>query len=171
MFERNFRYVEDAIGLITTIALLLMMTLITVDSIGRYVFRATLVHDVYHFTELFLMPVVVFFALSQTQRARGHVNVTLLTQFFPPRGQSLCTGLIYLAAFVAFAVITWVGWGNAWSHLINWRVTGGVVPWPTGISRVIVPIGAGVLTIRLLFDAITELKAAVSRPSKGGDAV
>lgn len=154
---RALKTVERLTAWITYAALFLMMALITIDAIGRYVLRFTLL-DVFHFTELFLMPLAVFFAMPYTQSQRGHVNVTLLSQFFPPRLDAALQGLIFLGAATICGLIAYSAWLPAWSHLINWRVTGGVIPWPTGVSRIIVPIGTGVLCLRLIVDGIFELR-------------
>lgn len=158
---RVLRYIEDGLAAITYVALLAMMALITVDALGRYLLRIT-PPDVFHFTELYLMPLVIFFAMAQTQRKRGHVSVTLLNHYFPPALASCVLAAVYLAAGIICAMIAYASWQAAWPHLINWRVTGGVVPWPTGLSRVIVPIGMGLLSVRLLIDAGSEVRAALT---------
>lgn len=162
MLGRILSFFEKIMTAITWIALLTMMTLVTVDVIGRY-FRTHTFPDVYHFTELYLMPIVVFFALASTQADRGHVSVNLVSAYFPKAIQHLILAFVFIAAGSIFVLITWVSFNNAWGHLINWRVTGGVVPWPTGLSRIIVPIGAGVLSIRLFSDAIHEGLQAIGR--------
>ena len=156
-----FEFLELLTARITYAALFLMMSCITIDALGRYIFRFTL-PDVFHLTELYLMPLAVFFAMSYTQKQRGHVNVTLLSQFFPPRVNAAIQGVIFLTAAVFCGLITYASALKAWPHLMLWRVTGGVIPWPTGLSRAIVPIGMGVLCIRLSMDGIHELVRAIT---------
>jgi TRAP-type C4-dicarboxylate transport system permease small subunit len=158
---RLLKFAELLLARITYAALFLMMALITIDAIGRYLIRFTLL-DVFHFTELYLMPLAVFFAMPYTQSHRGHVNVTLLSQFFPPRLDAALQGMIFLGTAVICALITYSAWLPAWSHLVKWRVTGGVIPWPTGISRIIVPIGMGVLCLRLIVDGIVEIRCSLT---------
>jgi TRAP-type C4-dicarboxylate transport system permease small subunit len=155
--KRALDFVELLTARISYAALFLMMGMITIDAIGRYVLRFTL-PDVYHFTELYLMPLAIFFAMAYTQSQRGHVNVTLLSQFFPARMGAVLQGMIFLLTALICGLIAYSAWLPAWSHLALWRVTGGVIPWPTGVSRIIVPIGLGVLCLRLFVDGIFEIR-------------
>ncbi|WP_313137730.1 TRAP transporter small permease [Paracoccus jeotgali] len=148
--------IERVLVVGTYAALMLMMVLISVDAAVRYLFRATL-PDVYHFTELYLMPAVVFFALANTQRLRGHVAVTLLDKVLPRVLRRVILTATYLAAGICFALVTWRVFGPALSDIQRWRTTAGVVPWPTGISRMIVPIGCSVLSLRLFVDAVATV--------------
>jgi len=166
MLER----VEDGLAWLTYAALFLMMSMNAIDAIGRY-FQQITPPDVYHLTELFLMPVVFFFALAQTQRDRGHVNVILLSQFLPLRLQAAINAFVFGATALVCAVIAYSSWDAAWPHLAQWRVTGGMVPWPTGISRAIVPIGMGLLTLRLIVDTVVDARTAITgRGADGGRA-
>lgn len=170
MLNRTLSLLERVLVLGTYAALMIMMVAITIDATVRYAFRETL-PDVYHLTELYLMPMVIFFALSNTQRLKGHVAVALFDTIIPLRVRSGLLSIVYLATAACFAAITWRSWGTAWSDLVAWRVTAGLVPWPTGVSRMIVPIGTTVLTLRLLFDATCEAKVAggsVDPPSTDG---
>jgi TRAP-type C4-dicarboxylate transport system permease small subunit len=108
------------------------------------------------------MPLAVFFAMAYTQSQRGHVNVTLLSQFFPRRADAAIQGILFLVTATVCGLVAYAAWLPAWSHLAMWRVTGGVIPWPTGVSRVIVPIGMGVLCLRLVVDGISEIGRALS---------
>lgn len=157
---RLLKIIEDAFAGITYIALFSMMLLITFDAVGRYVLRANL-PDIFHLTELFLMPLVICCALARAQREKAHVNVTLLSQFFSPRVNSSLAFLVYTTSGLICAVITYMSFASAWPHIVNWRVTGGVVPWPTGISRAIIPLGFSLLSIRLLVDGALEFRTAL----------
>lgn len=154
---RVLRFLEDAFAWLTCAALVAMMLLITLDAIGRYLF-ITIFPDVFHFTELYLMPMVIFFAMAWVQRERGHVNVTLLSQLIPKPALSACLAVVFLLSGLIAGVMAYASWNAAWPHLENWRVTGGVVPWPTGLSRVVVPLGLGLLSIRLLADSVIEAR-------------
>lgn len=159
--RRLLETVESAAAYLTYGALFLMMTLITIDAIGRYVLNFVL-PDVYHLTELYLMPLAIFFAMALTQKQRGHVNVTLISQFFNPRLNACLQGLVFLATSVICGLIVYASWGPSWEYILQWRVTGGVVPWPTGLSRIIVPLGMSVLCIRLVVDGVSELLRAIT---------
>lgn len=166
---RLLRFLENAMAAVTYVALFAMMAFITIDALGRYLLRIT-PPDVFHLTELYLMPLVIFFAMAKTQRERGHVSVTLLNHFFSPALGSCVLAAVFLGAGIICAMIAYASWQSAWPHLANWRVTGGVVPWPTGLSRVIVPIGMGLLAVRLLVDTVAEVRAALAGERPDADA-
>lgn len=159
MPDRLLAAVERTLVLGTYVALMLMMLLIAADACVRYLFNETL-PDVYHLTELYLMPTVVFFALANTQRLRGHVSVTLLDDHLPVWLRRGLLSLTYAAAAICFGLITWRSYGPALADIQAGRTTAGVVPWPTGFSRIIVPIGCAVLTLRLVLDSVRVLQGA-----------
>ena len=164
MLGRTLILAERVLVFGTYLALMAMMLLITVDAILRYAFAATL-PDVYHLTELYLMPMVVFFALSNTQRMGGHVSVSLFDRYLPDILRRSALFLVFLAASTCFGTIAWRSGQAAWSDLVAWRVTAGVVPWPTGLSRSIVPVGSAVLALRLLVDGL-KLIGSPTEPAK-----
>lgn len=116
------------------------------------------------------MPLVICCALARAQRERAHVNVTLLSQFFSDRTNAAIAFSVYGAAGGICAAIAYMSFLSAWPHLVNWRVTGGVIPWPTGLSRIIVPAGFGLLAVRLIVDAAHEFPGIVrGAPPAGGE--
>jgi TRAP-type C4-dicarboxylate transport system permease small subunit len=165
MLDRALTVVERALVFGTYLALMAMMVLITVDAILRYAFAETL-PDVYHLTELYLMPMVIFFALANTQRLDGHVSVSLFDRFLPDAARRSALLLVYLAASACFSAIAWKSGQTAWSDIAAWRVTAGVVPWPTGLSRAIVPVGSAVLAIRLFVDGLKLVGRSGNREVK-----
>lgn len=153
LLERLLAGLERLCMAVSSAALFLLMALVTVDAVTRYVIRVTL-PDVYHFSELYLMPAIVFLALAYTQRFGGHVSVELLDRIVPARvlGAIRRTALFATACIAALAA--YAAFPLAWQHLLEWRVTGGEVPWPTGLSQIMVPIGLSLLALRLMVQVL-----------------
>lgn len=81
-----------------------MIVLIFVDTAVHHLFRDTLL-DVHHFTERYLIPMIVFFALSTTQRIEGYVAVSLLENVLPARLREIILSVVDVLAAACFALI------------------------------------------------------------------
>lgn len=70
--------------------------------------------------------------------------------------------VIALTSAAIFGVITWLLAGRSWEDWSSGAATSGAVLWPTWLSEVLVPIGAGLLTLRLLLHAGAHLASLVT---------
>lgn len=153
--DRLLTGLEKVAVALSSIALFLMMAMVTIDALTRYVIKVTL-PDVYHFSELYLMPAIFFLALANTQKLGGNVAVELLENRLPSGLLKSVKRVSLLLAAVIAGLAAYAAFPMAWQHIADWRVTGGEVPWPTGLSRMIVPIGLGLLALRLLLQVISS---------------
>ena len=156
LFERFLKFLEDGLLIFGGICLFLLIAAVVADSGGRYFFNAP-ISGVYEISEFYLMISSVFLCLAHTQRQKAHVRVHLLLERMPYRLRISLDAFFHLAAAVVFACIAYVTARNGWNNIINARWTTGVVQIPTGPSWLILSIGSGVFTIRLIFDALILL--------------
>ncbi len=163
--SRSLARLEDGLARIAGGAVLLMMGLITADASARYFFRAPLL-GADTVTEMYLMVAVVFLALPRLQRTGGHIRVEFVRDRLPPRIVTLLDSLTLLTAGAVFALVTYKTGLAAWQSLREWRVIAGPVPWPRGPSLALVPLGTGLLTLRLLLQALTGALALVRQASE-----
>lgn len=153
--DRLLTSLEKVTVALSSLALFVMMALVTVDALTRYVIKVTL-PDVYHFSELYLMPTIFFLALANTQKLGGNVAVELLENRLPGGLSAVIKRVSLLLTAVIAGLAAYAAFPMAWQHIIEWRVTGGEVPWPTGLSRMIVPIGFGLLALRLFLQVVNS---------------
>lgn len=137
-----------------------IMIIVFADVAMRYLLNSPLVWS-YDLISLYLMVAIFFLALSVTQRDHHHVRVDILLVRCPPRVRHAME-LIgnALTAVVMFAILV-QGGAKTWHNWQSDAVVAGAIPWPTWLTAVFVPIGAGLLLLRLLF-SLWSLAAAIA---------
>ncbi|MDT0684294.1 TRAP transporter small permease [Roseicyclus sp. F158] len=152
MFEAALRKLEDVLHLAGCLALVAVAALINADILLRLFFSYP-VQIQFELTELFMMPALATLSLSRVYRDRGH----LALEFTPERPPGVLGAaivklrLLLPAAF--FAAVTYMAGKFALGAILDGHVEYGVVDWPLGWAYAVVPLGCGVLVLRLLHDA------------------
>lgn len=142
---------------IASIVLFLMMILTITDVVGRKLFS----HSVTGAVELteFMLVIVIFFSLAQTEMKDGHVKVDLIMSRFGHRTQAMVDMITQLIGFLLCGVITW----STLIYAGKMRVSGEVSQdlWLPKFPFVyVVVLGCGILALALLvkfFAALTKM--------------
>lgn len=164
MFRAMMRGLGALERVATTIAASFMFVIMIVvfsDVIMRYVFNRPF-SWAYDLIALYLMTGVFFLVLSSAYAEGAHVSVDILQQRFPPaaiRLTELVTGAI---GFVIFALIAYLGFVRAADSLRASDVLAGAIPWPMWPSIGLVPLGAGLLALRLALQFIGNALSLVT---------
>lgn len=140
---------ERMASLVASVMLFLIMTVVVVDVALRYVFNSPLGWS-YDLISLYLMVGLFFFSLSSTLEHNEHVRVDLLLKHFPPWARRLAEIVTYLCAGVVFALIVYVMGAKTLASFAANEVASGEIPWPTWLSLLAVPLGAGLMLLRML---------------------
>lgn len=133
---------------IAAVFMFLIMIIVFSDVVMRYVFNSPF-SWAYDLIALYLMAGVFFLILSEAYASNAHVNVDILQQKLPPAGIRLAEVVTCVVGIIVFALITWFGWQRAVESYRAADVMAGAIPWPMWPSIGLVPLGAGLLTIRL----------------------
>lgn len=150
-FEKTLTTTENVLHVIGCSALVLIGVLINADIISRLLFQEP-VQFQFELVEFYLMPAVAALPLSKVFRDGGHLALDLVTPQMFGRWWPLARGLMLALAglfFLAIAVMSGLYAGQAF---MKDQVYFGVVDWPLGWAYLSVPVGAAVLTTRLLWD-------------------
>lgn len=143
--------IENAFAALAALALGLMLLVMVVEVVMRYALSAPLGWTV-GFVQDYLMVAVFFLGLSYSYRTGAHVTIDFLYQRCGPRGRLAMSLTGQVLSFALFALIFGAGiaaTAHAWSlHEIP-APGGGALSWPTWTSHVFVPLGTGVLLLRL----------------------
>lgn len=134
------------------VALVMMfavMMIVTADVFMRYLFNAPF-SWAYDLISLYLMAGIFFLGLSQAYASGAHVSVDILQQMFSPTGKRLAEIVTAALALVAFAAMAWLGYERALDAFESKDVMAGAIPWPTWPSIALMPLGAGLLVLRLI---------------------
>jgi len=166
---RILRHVERTAAYGGCLCLFALMIVAVSDVAARYFLNHPFLwaHDV---VTLYLTPALFFLVLSDSFRSGAQVNVDVLYSRLPRGVQRAVDTLWCLLTAIVFALIAYAGAARAWAAFANDDVTVGVVPWPTWPSVALVPLGAGMLLIRLLARAVAEAAGVAEAPARHLDA-
>lgn len=146
-----------------SICLFAIMVIVVVDVALRYLFNAPLGWS-YDLISLYLMVALFFLALSVTQRDDHHVRVDIVFRHVSPRVRHAMELVSYLLTVVVLVGIVYQGSVKFWISWQNNDVVAGAVPWPTWLGAVLVPLGVGLLVLRLAF-SVFSLALAIAKGS------
>lgn len=105
LFQSLVYPVSKVMNRIASIILFFMMALTITDVFLRKVFSRSILGTV-ELTE-FLMLILVFFTLAQTEILNGHVKVDLVMSRFSERIQSFVDMVTQFVCFLLFGLFTW----------------------------------------------------------------
>lgn len=133
-------------------AIAAMMVISTADVLMRKGFHSP-IRGSYEFVSL-LFVAVVFLGLAYTQSTNEHIQIGVLYDRLPLRVRRPILGLVLGLSLFIFGIITWYSAITAvWAWQTGDTILGAmqVLTWP---SRVFVPVGAGLLSLRLLVQLV-----------------
>lgn len=159
--ERALVRVESVFSAVTVVMMLAIMVIVTADVLLRYLFNSP-IQWAFDLIGLYLMAGIFFLSLSSTYAEHGHVGVDVLMQRLPPKGLRLAEMLTCLVAIPFFAAVAKVGADRAIGNFVNHDTLSGLIPWPTWIAAALVPLGCGVLVLRLAFRLLGHLASLIS---------
>nr|WP_325250252.1 TRAP transporter small permease [Amylibacter sp.] len=136
-----------------------MAALINADILLRLIFNRP-VQIQFEVTELYLMPILATLSLSRVFRDGGHLALEFMPEHLPGRIGGLVSTLRLVLPALFFAAVTWMSGKFALEAFLHGDVEYGAMDWPLGWAYAVIPLGCGVLVLRLLFDAFTQGKAA-----------
>ncbi|SHN16426.1 TRAP transporter small permease [Roseibium suaedae] len=152
MFERTLRKLEDILHLAGCLSLVAVAVLINADIILRLVANRP-VQIQFELTELYLMPALATLSLSRVFRDGGHLALEFMPEHLPGLFGTLISKLRLILPAVFFAGVTWMSGKFAMKAILHGDVEYGVIDWPLGWAYAVIPLGSGVLVVRLLHDA------------------
>lgn len=159
--RRLLSRIEWCCDTIVVILMAMIMLIAVADVMMRYVFNSPFSWT-YDLISLYLMVGLFYLALSSVFANHGHISVDILNAHMPLRLRRCCEIAICATALVFFALITETGTERAWESYTNADVVAGVIPWPTWPSIALVPLGAGLMTLRLGLHLIDHVASLVS---------
>ena len=157
MLQLVLTRIEKVFVVVAGGSIMLMMLLTTFDLLSRK-FLDYSIPSLYEFTEDYLMVGLVFLTVSFVYTQGGHVRVTLFEHHLPRPIAAAWEKLHQLMALVLFLFIMTKGWDAAiQAYEFNER-SNSVLAYPLAPSLMLVPIGSGLLCIRILQALFNALK-------------
>lgn len=148
--------VEDWLTLTSAGVVAFMMVITTIDVIMRRGFHAHLKGS-YEFVMLAFV-FVIFFGLAYSQRQDKHIIIPILYERLSQRARHIVEGAVLVICLVLFVTITWVSAQSAWFNFQAGDTILGAIPVLTWPSRVVIPIGSGLLSLRFLVQLVRLIR-------------
>ena len=154
--ERVLASVEWLGALIVAFLMSAIMTIVVSDVFFRYLLNRPF-SWAYDLISLYLMAGLFFLTLSGAYAARAHVGLDIVYQMMPPRLRNVADLVTNLSGVALFSVIAKIGFDRFLAAFIAGDVIAGTIPWPTWPSYLLIPLGAGMLTLRMLIHAAADV--------------
>ena len=153
--EQILRKTELLLTYLSAVIILLLMVYVLLEVLMRYAFNSPLPGHL-EGAEL-LLPMIVFFAISYTQARNGHVGMSLVVEVLPIRFQRFINIFTLGLSILTCAVLAYFGAKQAYfAYEIN-DVTMTPPYWPIWPSASIVPIGYGLLALRMSLQILQHI--------------
>lgn len=147
------RPIENLAAIMAGAITIAMMVLVAADAFLRYAFNAPLVFQ-YTLTEQYLLVALIMLALPWGFRTGGYIRIMGLANKLPPNLLPLLLRAGLLASFAFVAVLAWKSAQEFWDLFQSGETRIGTLPIPVYLSWITVPIGCGLLALRLLLTAL-----------------
>lgn len=155
MLGNALNKLEDLLHLAGCLGLVAVAMLINADILLR-VFAGRPVQIQFELTELYLMPALATLSLSRVFRDGGHLALEFTPEHLPGWAGMMISKLRLLLPAAFFAAVTWMSGKFALNAIVHGDVEYGAVDWPLGWAYAVIPLGCGVLVLRLLHDAVSK---------------
>ena len=153
--EQILRKTELLLTYLSAVIILFLMVYVLLEVLMRYAFNSPLPGHL-EGAEL-LLPMIVFFAISYTQARNGHVGMSLVVEVLPIRLQRFINIFTLGLSILTCAVLAYFGAKQAYfAYEIN-DVTMTPPYWPIWPSASIVPIGYGLLALRMSLQILQHI--------------
>mgnify|MGYP000856157679 CR=1 FL=1 len=143
---------DTALMSVGAVLMLAMMLLVVADVSLRYLLNAPLAWS-YEVITSYLMPGVFFLAVSHTLEVHAHVAVDLLHQRMRQRLRLAVHAVLAVLAAPVFAFATLVAAKRTWAEFAAGDVATSGLGVPSWSVSMLLPLGFGLLALRLLLDA------------------
>jgi TRAP-type C4-dicarboxylate transport system permease small subunit len=107
--DKFMQSIETSFEMLGGLACIGLMFLVIIESLGRYVFKRTLIAGGYNITEGFVFPALVFLGISGSYRMGLWPRLEILTGKMSPKKQMfffIVTGVIELALYITITIVT-----------------------------------------------------------------
>ena len=153
--EQILRQTELLLTYLSAVIILLLMVYVLLEVLMRYAFNSPLPGHL-EGAEL-LLPMIVFFAISYTQARNGHVGMSLVVEALSIRLQRFINIFTLGLSILTCAVLAYFGAKQAYfAYEIN-DVTMTPPYWPIWPSASIVPLGYGLLALRMSLQILQHI--------------
>ena len=136
---------------VAMISMFVMMLSISADALSRYLFGSPITGQ-YEFTQFYLLVILVFMALPHTYGIGGHIRLKLLDGYRRRLPFNISERCNVMLAGIAFGAIAYISGLEAIDKFANQDRLFGAIQFPIYWSYVWVPLGSGLMALRLIYE-------------------
>lgn len=152
-----FNALEKGLHILGYIAAFAMMLLITADTAGRFFFNLP-IQGTFEITQMYLMVMIIFLSISYSYKNGSHIRIDVLYNRFSERTKLVVDMFGIVLTLVVFSMICYKSYEITYRAFVNNQQTFGVISMPVYLSYIWIPIGTGVLLIRMVIDFVKKVK-------------
>ena len=146
---------EHVLAALAALLMFAIMMIVATDVAMRYLLNSPFSWS-YDLISLYLMTALFYFAVSRTFAEGAHISVDIAQYYLSDDARRVCQIIYATLSFALFAVIAWLGWRRTLDDFETGAATAGAILWPSWVSDAFVPIGAGLLALRLLVHVLAH---------------
>lgn len=154
LMARAFGFIERLMLGLACVALLVLTLLTTADAFLRYLFNAPIT-GAHELSDEFLMPAVIYFAITYVYSGGGHIRITLLAHRLPDWAARAAMCFSDGIACLLFTAIAHGVWHRAFESYAFREYSTSPLDYLLAPSYAIVAAGASLMALRLAAAALT----------------
>ena len=162
MMARGCSYIEEKLIIVCAAILFFMMSLTALDVVMRYLFNRP-IQGAYELMEFSLVGASAL-AFAYVQRVREHIAISLITERLSLKSRQLIDIVMLILMLVVLILLTWRTGLSAATSLIGGETTFGIIAFPVGPAKAVVPVGFGLVCLRVL----VQIGEEISELMRGG---
>jgi TRAP-type C4-dicarboxylate transport system permease small subunit len=153
---------EKLFMVVAMMSMFVMMLSISADALSRYLLGRPITGQ-YEFTQLYLLVMLVFMALPRTYVIGGHIRLKLLDRYLSKFPFNLSERINVVLGGIAFGAIAYISGLEAIDKFANQDKLFGAIQFPIYWSYVWVPLGCGLMALRLICEMFIPVQRHDSR--------
>ena len=143
------------LGALSGVLILVMVIVVSVDSIIRKAFSIT-IPGATEFNTLLLV-ILIYCGLAGAQARFAHFTVQAVTSHLPRWAARVVFGITTLLSLFFVAVLTWLTTIQAWHSFIQGEISFGIIAFPIWPSRIAIAGGLFLLSVQLVVQFVRLL--------------
>src|SRR3989304_6529446 len=147
---------ENFTLVVSALIIICMLILTVADVGGRYLFSRPIL-GVYELL-IILIPGLGFYSLAYVQRFQEHITVKFVVERLPLKFRKKLNRTTMGISLFTMGLLLVTSASTAFKTRQVGESTTGIVAYPLGPAKIIIPIGAGLFCLRLIFQLIHPTK-------------
>lgn len=160
--DKLANWLSNASMALACFAVVLMMTHVTLDAIGKYVFAAPF-YATQETVQFYYMVALVFLPIAYIARGEGHICVELFTQNMGSRSRAWLDVFVGVVTLAWLLLIAWFAGEEAVTTTLDGELqetsNAYLIVWP---GRWFVPFGCAIMALSVALQLAKDISTALS---------